>query len=63
MCDCGAETDITDNPIGFGEVFECPSCLVVVAKIYPQGGGREWVKIPLESVKFHRLTRRYQHKD
>ena len=39
-----------------GHVYQCPVCKEVVVKVYPQGGGREWVIIPPNLVEFHRLV-------
>lgn len=35
---------------------ECATCKEVCVKVYPQGGGREWVVIPPETAKFHGLV-------
>ena len=42
--------------IEFGHVYECATCKEVCVKVYPQGGGREWVVIPPETAKFHGLV-------
>lgn len=42
-------------PVEYGHVVECHTCGEVCVKVYPQGGGREWVVLPPSTVRFHRL--------
>jgi hypothetical protein len=58
VCSKGHES--YSDPIEFGHVAECPTCHEICVKVYPQGGGREWVIIPEETAKFYGLTKRLQ---
>ena len=49
-----------DEGLDYGHVYECPVCLEICVKVYPQGGGREWVIIPEETAAFHGLVKRHQ---
>jgi hypothetical protein len=55
-CSKGHETE--GEHVEFGHVWECPVCHEVCVKVYPQGGGREWVVIPEDKVIFHGLVPR-----
>jgi hypothetical protein len=56
VCSKGHETE--GEHIPYGHVLECPTCHEISVKVYPQGGGREWVIIPEETARFHCLTYR-----
>jgi hypothetical protein len=38
-----------------GSVFQCPACKNVYGCVYPRRGGKAWVLIGDNDVKFHRL--------
>lgn len=42
--------------IPFGHVVQCQVCKEVCVKVYPMGGGREWVIMTPEQIQFHRLV-------
>lgn len=58
VCSAGHET--LGGHVEYGHVVECPVCHEISVKVYPQGGGREWVIIPEKTAEFHRLTTRLQ---
>jgi uncharacterized Zn finger protein len=54
-CTCGDEREVDKQP-AYGHVWQCPACGLVSVKLYPIGGGREWVVLTAEQVRFHRLA-------
>jgi hypothetical protein len=54
-CECGVETECGWTDLNIGRVFQCPSCKQVYGHVTPHRGGRAWVKIRDEDVKFYRL--------
>jgi len=54
-CECGVETPCGWEDLNIGQVFECPSCKVVCGHVVPKRGGRAWVQIRDEDVKFYGL--------
>ncbi len=59
VCSKGHETK--GKHVEYGHVLECPICHEICVKVYPQNGGREWVIIPENIARFHRLTERLQN--
>lgn len=57
-CDCKTNTNVEDADVRLGAVFQCPACKIVWGHVYPQGGGRAWIKISDQDVSFHRLLER-----
>jgi hypothetical protein len=53
VCDTETECEWTD--LNIGQVFQCPNCKTVYGHVVPKRGGRAWVKIRDEDVKFYRL--------
>lgn len=62
-CSNGHKESLGDINFAFGHCWQCPTCKEVNVKVYPQGGGREWVIIPEQTARFHRLVKEYQEKD
>lgn len=54
-CECGVETEVEAGRLSLGRVIQCPSCGEVRAHVYPAGGGRAWILVRQEDVKFYRL--------
>lgn len=54
-CACGHEKTVQPDELSLGRVVECPACREVYAHVYPRGGGRAWIKVSPEDVRFHRL--------
>lgn len=54
-CLCGVNTVVEPEQISLGQVFQCPACRKVYGHLYPQGGGRAWIELKAEDVKFHNL--------
>lgn len=54
-CTCGDEREVETAP-AYGHVWQCPACDLVSVKLYPIGGGREWVVLTPEQIRFHDLT-------
>lgn len=54
-CWCGVETECRPEDQRYGAVFQCPGCKVVGGCVYPHEGGRAWVRITEDEVKFHDL--------
>lgn len=57
-CQCGAETRCEPAELRLGQVFQCPECKEVRAHVYPQGGGRAWIKVQDSDVEFYDLLGR-----
>lgn len=57
-CLCGAETECEAEDLSLGHVFQCPRCKEVWAHVYPQRGGRAWIKVQPGDVEFHDLLGR-----
>jgi len=55
---CSKGHEWSGESVGFGHVVECPTCQEISVKVYPQGGGREWVIIPEGTARLHCLTYR-----
>jgi hypothetical protein len=53
--DCDTETECEWTDLNIGQVFQCPNCKTVYGHVVPKRGGRAWVKIRDEDVKFYRL--------
>jgi hypothetical protein len=60
-CTCGTTTKLTSEQASLGRVFQCPGCQGVFAHVYPQGGGRAWIRVPEDQVKFHGLVKERGH--
>jgi hypothetical protein len=54
-CACGTETECQEEDLRLGRVFQCPRCKEVCAHVYPQGGGRAWIRVSPQDVRFHHL--------
>ena len=54
-CVCGHEAECRPEDQRLGAVYQCQECKQVWGHVYPKGGGRAWVHISDEDVKFHRL--------
>jgi hypothetical protein len=54
-CTCGDEREVDKQP-AYGHVWLCHACGLVSVKVYPIGGGREWVVLTDEQVRFNRLV-------
>lgn len=54
VCSQGHEQD--GEHVEFGHCIECELCGEVCVKVYPPGGGREWVVMTPEQVRFHGLS-------
>jgi len=54
---CSKGHEQPGHEVQYGHVVQCNTCNEVCVKVYPPGGGREWVVIPFETASFHRLYR------
>ena len=54
-CDCGYEKECRAEDISLGAVFQCESCKTVWACVYPRRGGKAWIHVSNDDLKFHRL--------
>lgn len=54
-CTCGAETECAAEDLRLGAVWHCVRCDKTFGCVAPKAGGKAWVEIPPEEVKFHRL--------
>lgn len=57
-CLCGAHTRCEPEELRCGRVFQCPECKDIRAHVYPQGGGRAWIKVQADDVEFYDLLGR-----
>jgi hypothetical protein len=61
-CTCGDEREVEKAP-AYGYVWLCPACNLVSVKVYPIGGGRAWVIMTPEQIRFHDLTGERRRED
>ena len=62
-CTCGHEEECERENQIFGAVYQCSACKQVWGCLYPQGGGKVWIKVSSEDVEFHSLLREPQEDD
>lgn len=62
-CACGAETPCRPEDMRKGAVWECQRCRQVWGCVYPQRGGKAWVKISDDDAAFHNLLGRVDDDD
>lgn len=54
---CSKGHEQPGEPVEYGRVIQCETCKEVCVKVYPQGGGREWVVMTPEQISFHGLVK------
>lgn len=54
-CECGDEIQCKAEDQRIGSVYRCRACNTVWGHVTPKRGGRAWVRISEEDVRFHRL--------
>jgi hypothetical protein len=55
-CECGEQTICRPEDLRFGKVWNCIKCKQTFGCLYPPRGGKVWVRISPDQVKFHNLT-------
>ena len=53
VCSKGHEQE--GHHVDYGHVTQCWTCNEISVKVYPPGGGREWVVIPEATARFLKL--------
>lgn len=52
---CSKGHEQPGHEVQYGHVIQCRTCQEVCVKVYPQGGGREWIVMTPRQVRFHNL--------
>lgn len=62
-CSCGAQTECELGDLNIGKYFQCPVCEEVRVTIVPRRGGKVWVTIIPDQVRFYQLLKEPEDED